>query len=142
MAMGEETRPIERGAEGVRPPARSPALSRARAFREILSSLAKLGGVRGGLIVTPDGLVITSELPARSAAEPLAAVGAALGRELELGAEHLGRGEFRTALFSADDGTILVGGSLVGFLILLSDPSADIAAVRTALRQAAGRLQG
>ena len=92
--------------------------------------------------MTPDGLVISSELPARSAAEPLAAVGATLGRELELGAERLGRGEFRTALFSADDGTILVGSSLVGFLILLSDPSADIAAVRTALRKAVGRLPG
>ena len=142
MAMSEETRPIGRGAEGVGAPAGSAAPPRARAFREILSSLATLGGVRGGLIVTPDGLVITSELPVRSAAEPLAAVGATLGRELELGAERLGRGEFRTALFSADDGTILVGSSLVGFLILLSDPSADIAAVRTALRKAVGRLPG
>ena len=110
-------------------------------FREILGGLAKLEGVRGGLIVTPDGLVIASELPALSGAEPLAAVGATLGRELELGTERLGRGEFRTALFLADDGAIFVGASRVGFLILVSDQRADIAAVGTALRQAVGGLQ-
>lgn len=92
-------------------------------------------------MVTPDGLVIASELPPQSPVEALSALGATLGRELELGADRLGRGEFKTALFSADDGTVFVGGSPVGFLVLLADPNVDTASVLTALRQALDRLR-
>jgi len=95
--------------------------SRAQAFRETLFELIRLDGVRGGLIVTPDGLVITSELPPRFPVEALAALAATLGRELELGASRLERGAFRTALFSADDGTVFIGGSPVGYVTLVAD---------------------
>jgi predicted regulator of Ras-like GTPase activity (Roadblock/LC7/MglB family) len=122
-------------------PAVAPPL-RGGSFAEVLGGLTKLEGVRGGLIVAPDGLVIASTLPARFAVEALAAVGAMLGRELERGTERLGRGELRTAVFAAPDGTILMGASLVGFLILLGDRDADLTAVRTALREALPRLDG
>jgi predicted regulator of Ras-like GTPase activity (Roadblock/LC7/MglB family) len=89
----------------------APRASRAQAFRETLFELIRLDGVRGGLIVTPDGLVINSELPPRFPVEALAALAATLGRELELGASRLDRGAFRTAFFSADDGTVFLGGS-------------------------------
>ena len=139
--MSELARPMGPGTDNAGPVEESPP-SRARLFAEILGGLTKLEGVRGGLIVAPDGLVITSALPARLAVESLAAVGATLGRELELGTERLGRGELRTAVFAAADGVILMGTSLVGFLILLGDRSADVAAVRAALRQALPRLDG
>src|SRR5262245_55251504 len=86
---GESTAPL------VRP-------SRAHVFKEIVASLSTIHGVRGGLLVTPDGLVITTDLPARAQVEALAALGATLGRELELGADRLGRGAFRTAFFSGE----------------------------------------
>ena len=116
--------------------------SRARAFREILAALARLERIRGVLIVTPDGLVIASHLPSPAPAEALAALGAALGRELELGEERLGRGTFRTASFSAADGTIVVGAGAVGFLVLVGDRDVDLASVRPALIRALGRLRG
>jgi len=116
--------------------------SRAQAFRETVFELTKLDGVRGGLIVTPDGLVITSELPPRFPVEALAALAATLGRELELGATRLERGAFRTALFSADDGTVFVGGSPVGYLTLVADRNVNVEAVRAALGGAVDRLRG
>jgi predicted regulator of Ras-like GTPase activity (Roadblock/LC7/MglB family) len=116
--------------------------SRAQEFREILFELVKMDGVRGGLIVTPDGLVINSELPQRFPVEALAALAATLGRELELGSDRLERGAFRTALFSSDDGTVFVGGSPVGYLTLLGDRNVNLASVRLALRKAVDRLQG
>src|SRR5262250_610542 len=91
------------------PPAREEAdtrPTRASVFRDLVAGLAKRDGVRGGLLVTPDGLVITSAFPAGASVEALAALGATLGRQLELGP----RG-FTTALFAADDGMLLVGGS-------------------------------
>ena len=123
------------------PEAASPAPSRAQAFRETISELIRLDGVRGGLIVTPDGLVITSELPPRFPVEALAALAATLGRELELGASRLERGAFRTALFSADDGTVFVGGSPVGYVTLVADRNVNNEGVRTALGRAVDRLR-
>jgi predicted regulator of Ras-like GTPase activity (Roadblock/LC7/MglB family) len=119
-----------------------PPVSRARQFREILGDLRRLDGVRGGLIVTPDGLVITADLPPSVAAEPLAALAATLGRELETGADELGRGRFRTAHFGAEDGVLFVGGSPVGFLILVADASARPEPVMQGLQDALARLAG
>jgi len=114
--------------------------SRAQAFRETLNELIRLDGVRGGLI--PDGLVITSELPPRFPVEALAALAATLGRELELGSSRLERGAFRTALFSADDGTVFVGGSPVGYVTLVADRNVNNEGVRTAIGRAVDRLRG
>jgi predicted regulator of Ras-like GTPase activity (Roadblock/LC7/MglB family) len=132
---GLQTPRSETAAAGPRP-------SRAQEFREILFELVRLDGVRGGLMVTPDGLVITSELPPRFPVEALAALAATLGRQLEVGAERLGRGGFRTALFSSDDGTVFLGGSPVGYLILLGDRNVNLASVRLALRKGVDRLHG
>ena len=115
--------------------------SRARVFREILAGLSTVPGIRGGLLVTPDGLVITSDLPPRSQEEALAALGATLGRELELGADRLGRGPFRTAFFSGEGGSLFMGGSPIGFILLLGDRAADAASVRVALARALDRIQ-
>jgi predicted regulator of Ras-like GTPase activity (Roadblock/LC7/MglB family) len=117
-----------------------PRLSRARVLREILAGLSRLGSIRGGLLVTPDGLVIATDLPPRSQVEALAALGATLGRELELGADRLGQGGFRMAFFVGESGTLFVGGGRIGFLILLGDRSADPASVRLALARALHRL--
>ena len=78
--------------------------ARARELRRILAEMLKIDRVRGGLVVAADGLVIAASLPSGIAAEPLAALTATLGRELEVGADRMKRTTFRTALFSADDG--------------------------------------
>ena len=119
-----------------------PRPSRAQAFRETLTQLTPHDGVRGGRNVTPDGRVITTELPPRFPVEALAALAATLGRELELGASRLERGAFRTALFSADDGTVFVGGSPVGYVTLVADRNVNNEGVRTALGRAVDRLRG
>ena len=139
--MSEPPAPVARAAQRVGSPVPSRGPSRALAFREILTELSKLERVRGGLIVTPDGLVITTDLPSQSPADALAALGATLGRELELGADRLGRGGFNAAVFSADDGTIFVGGHPVGFLVLIGDQDVDVAVVRSALGLALDRLR-
>lgn len=137
--MIDERRPARSDVIGSEPPTSRPP-SRARAFKEIVGALAKVPSIRGVLLVTPDGLVITAALPARSPVEALAALGATLGRELELGSARLGRGQFRTALFVADHGTLFVGASRLGFVILLGDGDAHVASVTAALAKALDRL--
>ena len=128
-------------------PAGAPALAgglsaRAREFRRVLAEMLKIERVRGGLLVAADGLVITASLPRGVAPEPLAALAATLGRELEVGADRLQRSPFRTALFSADDGTVVLGSSAVGFVVVLGDREVNVGLVQWALRKALATLEG
>jgi len=104
--------------------------------------MLKIDRVRGGLVVAADGLVITASLPRDIAAEPLAALAATLGRELEVGADRLQRAQFRTALFSADDGTVVLGSSAIGFVVVLGDRELNVGLVQWALRKALATLEG
>jgi len=124
------------------PAATRPAAVRAREFRRILAEMLKIDRVRGGLVVAADGLVITSSLPRTVAVEPFAALTATLGRELEVGADRLKRTPFQTALFSADDGTVFLGSSPVGFVVVLGDREVNVGLVQWALRKALATLEG
>jgi len=115
-----------------------PALG--RDFRGLLGQLVKLQHITGGLIVAPDGLLIAAELPRQLPAEPLSALAATLGRELELRGPQLRRGTFPMAQFLAVDGTAFLASTPVGFIVLLGDASADWDATRGALRTAVGSL--
>jgi predicted regulator of Ras-like GTPase activity (Roadblock/LC7/MglB family) len=115
--------------------------SRAAVFRQVLQELVTVPGTRGALIVAPDGLVIASELSAGTAVEPLGAMAATLGREMELGPGRAGAGEFSRAIFVADDGSVLLGASPVGFVVALGDGGADVAQMRTALRRSLDAIQ-
>jgi len=93
-------------------------------------------------VVAADGLVIAASLPGGIAAEPLAALAATLGRELEVGADRLKRTPFQAALFSADNGTIFLGSSPVGFVVVLGDKEVNVGLVQWALRKALASLEG
>ena len=104
--------------------------------------MLKIDRVRGGLVVAADGLVITSSLPRGIAVEPLAALTATLGRELEVGANRLNRIAFHTALFSSNDGTVFLGSSPIGFVVVLGDREVNLGLVQWALRKALATLEG
>ena len=111
-----------------------------RDLRGLLAELLKLEHVTGGLIVAPDGLTIAADLPREIDAEPLAALAATLGRELELRGPQLRRGTFPMAQFASVSGTAFIGSTPVGFIVLLGEPRADWDAVRSALRSAVGAV--
>jgi len=121
------------------PSARS---TRAREFRRILAEMLRIDRVRGGLVVAADGLVIAASLPRGVAVEPLAALTATLGRELEVGGDRLKRTAFQAALFSADNGTVFLGSSPVGFVVVLGDREVNVGLVQWQLRKALATLEG
>ena len=110
--------------------------SRGRQVRDIVQTIARLHGVKGAAIVAADGFVIAAEVPEGVSVESLAALAATLGRDLEVGASRLGRGAFQTALFSADDGTLFLATSPIGFVVALAEPQASLQSVRGALAEA------
>jgi len=115
--------------------------SRGRQVRDIVTALARRSAVRGALLVAPDGFVIASEVASTVAVEPLAALAATLGRDLEVGASRLGRGSFQTAMFSADDGTLLLATSRVGFVVALAEREANVPTLRGAVDEAVALLE-
>ena len=116
-------------------------ISRAAAVRSMLGNLARIPGVRGGLLIASDGFVIASSLPQEVPLDPLAALATTLGRELELGTDKLTRGMVSIALFSADDGSVFLGPSPMGFVLLLAERHADVSAMRGEFRNALDTLQ-
>lgn len=120
-------------ANGHADPAPEVRPGRGRDFRQLLQGLTRLEHVRGGLIVAPDGLVIASDLPREVPVEPLSALAATLGRELELRGPRLRRGTLLMAHFAAADGMVFLGGTPVGFIVLLGDAEVNQDAVRYAL---------
>jgi predicted regulator of Ras-like GTPase activity (Roadblock/LC7/MglB family) len=111
-----------------------------RDLRSVLAELLKLDRIIGGLVVAPDGLVIASDLPREIQAEPLSALAATLGRELELRGPRLRRGTFPMAQFASVSGAAFIGSTPVGFVVLLGEPQADWETIRTALRAAVGAV--
>jgi len=111
-----------------------------RDLRAVLAELLKLKHIIGGLVVAPDGLVIAANLPREVQAEPLSALVAALGRELELRGPRLRRGTFPTAVFASVSGSAFLGNTPVGYIVLLGEPRADWDVVRSGLRGALGTV--
>lgn len=115
--------------------------SRGRYVREVVQQLLKRRAVRGALLVAPDGFTIAAEVPDGVAVEPLAAIAARLGRELESSAARMGRASFSTAMVSAHDGAMFVAAAGIGYIVVLADEAANLEALRAAVEEAVGLIQ-
>ena len=115
--------------------------TRGRHVRDVVQELKRLHWVRGAMIVAADGFVIAADLPPTVAVDSVAALTATLGRELETSAARLGRPSFSTAMFSADDGTMFIAGSRIGYLVVLADQQANVQAIRGALGDAVALIE-
>jgi predicted regulator of Ras-like GTPase activity (Roadblock/LC7/MglB family) len=111
-----------------------------RDLRAVLADLLKLEHIIGALVVAPDGLVIAADLPKEIEGEPLSALAATLGRELELRGPRLRRGTFPMAQFASVSGAVFLGSTPVGFIVLLGEPRAEWETIRAALRRVVGSV--
>jgi predicted regulator of Ras-like GTPase activity (Roadblock/LC7/MglB family) len=93
------------------------------------------------LLVAPDGLIIAAALPRDIPVESVSALTATLGRELELRGPRLRHGTFLMAHFVADEGTVFLGSTPIGFIVLLADARANRDALRHALRETIGVIR-
>jgi predicted regulator of Ras-like GTPase activity (Roadblock/LC7/MglB family) len=115
--------------------------SRGRYVRDIVQQLLKLRSVRGALLVAPDGFVIAAEVQDSLPVEPLAAMAARLGRELESSAARMGRASFSTAMFSAADGAMFVAAAGIGYVVVLAEQEANLESIRSAVEEAVSLIQ-
>ena len=116
--------------------------SRGRFVRDVVQQLLKLRAVRGALLVASDGFVIAAEVPNTVSLEPLAAMAARLGRDLEASATRMGRASFSTAMFSGPDGPMFLAAAPIGYVVVLAEQRANHEAIRSATDEAVALLQG
>jgi predicted regulator of Ras-like GTPase activity (Roadblock/LC7/MglB family) len=115
--------------------------SRGRYVRDVVQQLLKLRTIRGALLVAADGFVIAAEVPDTIAVEPLAALAARLGRELEASAARMGRASFSTAMFSGPDGPMFLAAAPLGYVVVLAEQRANLDAIRTATEEAVALIR-
>ena len=115
--------------------------SRGRYVRDVVLQLLKLRTVRGALLVASDGFVVVAEVPDTIAVEPLAAMAARLGRELEASGARMGRASFSTAMFSGPDGPMFLAAAPIGYVVVLAEQRANLEAIRSATDEAVAALQ-
>jgi predicted regulator of Ras-like GTPase activity (Roadblock/LC7/MglB family) len=115
--------------------------SRGRYVRDVVQQLLKLRAIRGALLVAADGFVIAAEVPDTIAVEPLAAMAARLGRELEASAGRMGRASFSTAMFSGPDGPMFLAAAPIGYVVVLAEQRANLEAIRSATDEAVALIQ-
>jgi predicted regulator of Ras-like GTPase activity (Roadblock/LC7/MglB family) len=115
--------------------------SRGRHVRDIIQQILERRSIRGALLVAPDGFVIAAEVPDTTPVEPLAAMAARLGRELEASAARMGRASFSTAMFSADEGAMFVAAAGIGYVVVLAEQQANLESIRGAVEEAVTLIQ-
>ena len=107
----------------------------------ILDQLNSTEGVKGSLIITPDGMPVTSQLPENQDEEALAAVSSSIYLAISKSMEKLNTGGvIRYALCAEFGRTFLVDlGKMI--LIVLAEKEIKLAKVNVAIFQAANSIR-
>ena len=110
-------------------------------MRKILARLTKVRGVRGTLLLSPDGLVIAADLREEISAETVGALTSEVLLNLRNAGERLKLGRTRRFTFTGADGScaaIPIGETL---LVVLVEPEANQALVWVELVNAAPEIE-
>jgi predicted regulator of Ras-like GTPase activity (Roadblock/LC7/MglB family) len=112
-----------------------------RNVRAVLGRLGAGAGVRGAVLVAPDGMVIASALPDTIAVDAFSALAATLGRELELREALPGHHPFTIAHFVTATGSMVVAATAIGFVLVLAEAAADRARLAGEVRGAVATIE-
>jgi len=109
-------------------------------MREVLRQLNAINGMRGSLVVTPDGLPIVEDLPAELDVETTAGLGACMGKMLSDWAGEMGAGNIAVGMIEARAARLFVSVILWGFLVAVAEKRCPLGEARLEMRAAAARL--
>jgi hypothetical protein len=109
-------------------------------MQELLREINKIEGIEGSILLGSDGLVISSRLPAEYAEGVTGALLADFCRGVEDKMGNIGKGRFIAGYVFAESGHFIYFQSANVILGVLTSPTANIGAVRLALRKTAKEL--
>ncbi|MFQ5905950.1 MAG: roadblock/LC7 domain-containing protein [bacterium] len=109
-------------------------------MEDLLKRVNTIEGIEGSILLDSDGLVISSRLPAEYGEEITGALVADLCRVVEERMGTVGKGRFIAGYVFAGSGNFIYFQSPRFILAVLTSASANIGAVRLALRRSAKEL--
>ncbi len=109
-------------------------------MREVLRRLNGMSGMRGSLVVSPDGLPIASDLPANLEMETTAGLAACMGKMLTDWASKMGAGKMAVGMMDTKAARLFVSAISWGFLVGVADKRCPLGEARLEMRSAAARL--
>lgn len=107
---------------------------------ELLREISNIDGIEGSMLLASDGLVISSRLPAEYAEGVSTALVAELCRCMEEKTVRIDKGRFIAGYVFAESGNLIYFQSPDFILAVLTSASANIGALRLALRKTAKEL--
>ncbi len=110
-------------------------------MEEPLDALAETKGAVGAVLAAEDGFALASRLPGEQDAEGLAAAAAAVGQMASETLATVGKGALEVATVEASRLTFLLRRLSFGFLVVLAEPDADMAAMARETNRAAAAVE-
>jgi predicted regulator of Ras-like GTPase activity (Roadblock/LC7/MglB family) len=108
-------------------------------MREVLQRLNAVGGIRGSLMVSPDGLPIALDLPGFDV-ETFAGLGAHMGRMFAEWAREMGMDGIALGMMETENARLLIAPTAWGFLVAVAEKRCPLGEARLQMRSAAERL--
>ncbi|MEZ5966041.1 MAG: roadblock/LC7 domain-containing protein [Planctomycetota bacterium] len=110
-------------------------------IRDVLDSLREVPGIKGAALVTPDGIVIATSLPATLNADVVAGLASFLITTTRRSLSEGGLGDFCRFVVQATNGKILLMDLGDSFLIVHTDQFARLESSRMEVDEAAREIQ-
>ncbi len=107
----------------------------------ILNQLNSTEGIKGSLIITPDGMPVTSQLPDNQDEETLAAVSSSIFLAISKSMEKLNTGGVIRYVLNAEFGRTFLVDLDKMILIILAEKDIKLAKVNVAIFQAANAIR-
>jgi len=108
----------------------------------VLDELRKTGDIEASAVVRRDGLMISSDLPARVESRTVAAMTAALVGTAETTSSELKRGAFQEVVVDSEKGKIVaIGAGKMALLVSLMRPEGNLGFVLLSMERAAKSIE-
>ena len=108
----------------------------------VLDELRKTGDIEASAVVRRDGLMISSDLPARVESRTVAAMTAALVGTAETTSSELKRGAFQEVVVDSEKGKIVaIGAGRMALLVSLMRPEGNLGFVLLSMERAAKSIE-
>jgi len=108
----------------------------------VLDELRKTGDIEASAVVRRDGLMISSDLPARIESRTVAAMTAALVGTAETTSSELKRGAFQEVVVDSEKGKIVaIGAGRMALLVSLMRPEGNLGFVLLSMERAAKNIE-
>ncbi len=109
-------------------------------MKTILNELTESISSRGAIVMLEDGMVVCADIRDGPAEDRLAALGAAILRELGTSLRSAGVKEFRQIEIAAEHGKVILAEAGATFLLVLLGPQIEIGPASIEIQSAAAKL--